>query len=528
MKPSHYVSRALIASKKTLPMAFTLLAALLSMFQSAAAQINATDSVDIGLTQLRAENPELTEGLGIQAHIVEAYNPGDRYVPNPNDVLLSSNSINIVGMPATAVLSEITSGHATASARHFYGSSGVARDLGTAGLIINAYPAGGQQTPTDNTPTENWQNLVISNFNNPSLSDFDRSTVSSHSYIFPSDPENQLPTLMRVLDDIINQTDTTTVVGTANTGSIPPGWTPAYNVIAVGLSRGTHGRGLTTTYGSGRVAIDIVAPEPNSSTATPVVAGAVAILQDAANGSDASTSEVIRATILAGATKDADDIAGTWSRTNTQPLDSTYGAGELNILNSYNIQQAGEFDGGTTTPVSLLGFSGWDYEDNLERNGQRLYEFEVTAGNQLEDFSVVLAWNQNIVTSFLPSFSLNDRLANLSLELLDSSGTVIDSSVSDVDNVEHVFQQTLAAGIYQLCVSNDNGFASDYGLAWRGNQVAVALLGDTDQDGVVNFLDIPPFIAILTAGTYLEEADCNEDGIVNFLDIPAFIAILNG
>jgi aryl-phospho-beta-D-glucosidase BglC (GH1 family) len=54
------------------------------------------------------------------------------------------------------------------------------------------------------------------------------------------------------------------------------------------------------------------------------------------------------------------------------------------------------------------------------------------------------------------------------------------------------------------------------------------LLGDCDQNGVVNFEDIPAFIAILQAGTSLKEADCNQDDAVNFADIPAFIAILAG
>ena len=533
MKQSHYGSGVLVTSQRPLAMAFTLVAALLSLSQPAAAQLTATDSADIGLTQLRAENPGLTEGVGVKAHLVEGYVSGG-YVPNPDDVQLSGNTIDIVGMPATAVLSEILSTHARTSGRHFYGSSGVARDLGTGGLSIDVYAATPAQTPDGNTPTVDWLNFNIFNGNrDPNLSEFDRSTVSSHSYIFTSDPANQFPDLMRRLDYIINESDTTTVVGTGNSGSLPASWAPAYNVITVGRSAGTHGSGLTTTYGSGRVAIDIVAPEPTTSQATPVVAGAVAILQDAANGSDASTSEVIRATILAGATKDAGDITGTWSRTTTQPLDVVFGAGELNILNSYNIQQAGEFNGGSTTPVLLSGFSGWDYENSLEVNGQRLYEFEVTAGSELENLSVVLAWNMNIVdtssTGFFAPFQFSpvEELANLSLELLDSSGTVVDSSVSDVDNVEHVFQQTLAAGIYQLRVSNDNGSASDYGLAWRGDLVANLLLGDANLDGVVNFLDIPAFISVLSSGAYLEEADCNEDGVLNFLDIPAFIAILN-
>ena len=52
------------------------------------------------------------------------------------------------------------------------------------------------------------------------------------------------------------------------------------------------------------------------------------------------------------------------------------------------------------------------------------------------------------------------------------------------------------------------------------------VLGDSNQDGVLDFLDIPAFISILQAGTYLEEADANEDGEVDFLDIPAFINLL--
>lgn len=55
-----------------------------------------------------------------------------------------------------------------------------------------------------------------------------------------------------------------------------------------------------------------------------------------------------------------------------------------------------------------------------------------------------------------------------------------------------------------------------------------ALLGDVDMNGVVDFLDIPPFIAILQAGTFTVEADCNEDGVVDFADIAQFINILLG
>ena len=55
---------------------------------------------------------------------------------------------------------------------------------------------------------------------------------------------------------------------------------------------------------------------------------------------------------------------------------------------------------------------------------------------------------------------------------------------------------------------------------------ASVLLGDVNRDGLVNFLDIAPFIGILSAGGVQAEADINQDGVVNFLDIAPFIGVL--
>ena len=54
------------------------------------------------------------------------------------------------------------------------------------------------------------------------------------------------------------------------------------------------------------------------------------------------------------------------------------------------------------------------------------------------------------------------------------------------------------------------------------------LLGDVNLDGLVNFLDISPFIAVLSGGDFQAEADCDQSGFVNFLDISPFIGILSG
>ena len=52
------------------------------------------------------------------------------------------------------------------------------------------------------------------------------------------------------------------------------------------------------------------------------------------------------------------------------------------------------------------------------------------------------------------------------------------------------------------------------------------LLGDVNLDGVVNFADIPAFIAVLNSGVYQLEADGDLNFVINFADIPAFINIL--
>ena len=63
---------------------------------------------------------------------------------------------------------------------------------------------------------------------------------------------------------------------------------------------------------------------------------------------------------------------------------------------------------------------------------------------------------------------------------------------------------------------------------FRSNVGYELIPGDTNGDGFVNLLDVEPFIDILSAGGFLEEADINGDGFVNLLDVQPFIALLSG
>ncbi|MEM9410031.1 MAG: dockerin type I domain-containing protein, partial [Planctomycetota bacterium] len=54
------------------------------------------------------------------------------------------------------------------------------------------------------------------------------------------------------------------------------------------------------------------------------------------------------------------------------------------------------------------------------------------------------------------------------------------------------------------------------------------ILGDVNGDGVVDLLDVQPFVQVLTDQGYLPAADVNQDGTVNLLDVAPFVGLLTG
>ena len=59
-----------------------------------------------------------------------------------------------------------------------------------------------------------------------------------------------------------------------------------------------------------------------------------------------------------------------------------------------------------------------------------------------------------------------------------------------------------------------------------GRSVPSVLKGDVDRDGDIDFEDIGPLISVLQSGVFQAEADCDCNTVIEFADIPAFIAIL--
>ena len=62
----------------------------------------------------------------------------------------------------------------------------------------------------------------------------------------------------------------------------------------------------------------------------------------------------------------------------------------------------------------------------------------------------------------------------------------------------------------------------------RGVSDCDVLLGDVNLDGVVDLLDVQPFVDLLISGEIQAEADINQDGFVDLLDVRPFVDLSSG
>ena len=152
-------------------------------------------------------------------------------------------------------------------------------------------------------------------------------------------------------------------------------------------------------------------------------------------------------------------------------------------------------------------------------------EIQIEIGGTAEGQFDVLTVNDDLTVDGLLSLVFTDGFtpeADDTFEII-SSGSLNGSFANVVDG------GTLptADGSGQFTVN----FGPGNSVVLSDFSVDIITHGDVNLDGVVNFLDISPFIIALTMGNMGEfqaQADCNDDGVVNFLDISPFIIALTG
>ncbi|MDB4614089.1 hypothetical protein OAH18_00215 [bacterium] len=390
----------------------------------------------VGYDRLLSERGAALEtGAGVKAALVEANSGTGRYMP-------TTDSSEFVGKAFEDRTGSAVgpSGHANSVGQRFFGNtqSMVPGVNDVVSFEANSWLVSALNTSEENTPIDHTDIHVM-----------------NHSYAGSTSVRTS-EIILEAVDQIVDLNDLTSVV--AGTGGTLIA--PSYNSITVGRTAATSGF-QTSVYGNGRSKPDIVAPDSAASYVTPIVSSAASLLHAKAmtmGEADGQRSETIKAVLMAGATKDE---FTNWNRTTANPLDTVHGAGELNIYNSYHIMEAGQFDGATGIG-NVVGSTGWDYSLTLDPDNPLSWVFSI---DSMHDLSIMLNWNLHLNDN--PDETLLPRrvLANLDLRLYDSSNTLIDSSLSSVDNLEHIYAKSLAAGTYRIEVAGDS--STDFALAWQ-------------------------------------------------------------
>jgi hypothetical protein len=414
----------------------------------------------IGVTLLRAMATNV-DGSGIRVAQPEANTDGDTNDPsafevNPAAATQLAGRFTYTSAAGTANIFPNSvgneSGHAGGVAGYFYGLSG--------GVATNV-------AQVDNFDADYFvNNYVFSN-----LTVLNDSVVNQSFTFGVLDVTNQEP-VDSAYDDYSEMNGTLFVSAANNIGNSTTVCAPgtSYNCISVGAYFNfTYSNCIGPTIDNGRCKPDISAPADTTSHSTPQVSGAVALLMQAALRGDGGTDtnsacdmRTIKALLMNGAIKPAD-----WTNSSSSPLDFRYGAGVLNVFNSYGQLAGGKSGFNVSTNVcrssphppsgdlgSVSVLSGWDFNTNSSGtnfDGVNHYYFNVTNNLPGANFTATatLVCNRQLGET---------NINNLALFLYDAlSSNLVACSTSLVDNVQHIWLPKLQQGRYDLQVLKAGG-----------------------------------------------------------------------
>lgn len=401
-----------------------------------------------GLAELRRRLGALApSGAGVTLAQVEAGVPA--WSPDARRASLAH--LTIESLPP----SEIPSAHATLVLEYLCGAEGMASGVSR----VVAFEA------------SHWLGLGFLNGTGPTAPSTSIAKVQNHSWIGGNERAN---VALRKLDAAIEAQGLIVCVG-VNNGPGPldaPLLAHAFNTITCGRADGEHRSGPTRAGCDrpGREKPDLVAPAEATSFATPLVAGACALLVETARTlfpglADAERPEVIKAVLMAGAAhrpewSNYSPNAGALRGSTVRPLDARWGADTLDVDHAHWILAGGEQEGSNeTNRAPQVSSQGWELVP-VATQGSRSWRLRVDA--RAEQLSVVAAWNRQAFGQFTgwgsPNFDLELWRVGAGGELESlvgeaglahfESGNVVSSSA--IDNVEHLFLRGLEAGEYVL------------------------------------------------------------------------------
>jgi len=448
------------------------LALLAAAFTPFPARSQSLDLIGVTLLQTLTTN---LNGSGIRVAQPEApvVSTPDTFEINPANVGLPGSRftyVNTSGMSATTYPNTVgtNSWHAERVGNNFYGPSyGVATNL----------------AHVDNYDANYFVNNVIGAAFPASIND----AVVNQSFDTGSVSNSVQEQIDSIFDNYATRFNTLFISGAGDGGPISPPST-CYNGIAVACCDGGSSYGPTPD--NGRSKPDLTAPgsgavippgQAATSYSTPYVSGSATVLLQAAlrgdggsNPTAAADMRTLKALLLNGAVKPIG-----WTNSSSAPLHAVYGAGIVNVFNSYE-EMAGSkhpwivsnsvVSGALHPPAGATGTigtnSGWDFDSltsvsNPARDSVTHYYFNLS--NAIYTATATLVWNRQYHTNninHLALFLYNAANSNLVME-----------STSMVDNVQHIYLPRLSPGRYDLQVWKAGGSgivtaSESYAVEW--------------------------------------------------------------
>lgn len=316
---------------------------------------------------------------------------------------------------------------------------------------------------------DNWITSLL-RYGAPARPITESALVENHSWISTtSDNDAQTIDIIRRLDYLVIRDDVLVAVGVNNgaSASLPALLCQAYNVLSVGRTDGQHSAGLTTFDGAGRFKPELVAPGTVTSTATPMVASAALLLRASAraasNLGSADSALVVRAILLAGTS--TRHLPAWHAASADQPLDPTFGAGELNLYLAHQILRAGPQP--ASDSATIRG-RGWHLSTTPATGSTRHYFFEIPAGDTAPDFAAALVWDRSVTaTTFWTGVTA--ALPHLALRLYSANdynlGPLVALGANTLANLQFFRLPALPPGRYALEVTGDTA-GTPFALAW--------------------------------------------------------------
>ena len=448
----------------------------------------------------------LPNGAGLRITQVEFGDP--QYLPEMGTATFAGVAALMSGKSFTAKSgASAGSAHAFMVGEHFYGlnsNPGLGRAGFTPGIsMIDLYRVDPEESVTS------WTAEAGLTPNDTTAPLTELAVVQNHSWISTGSSLSAFGDndILRRFDFAIVRDGYLAVTGVNNGASaVPALMASAYNNLAVGSSDGNHSIGGVPSWvnGPGRQKPEITAPLDYTSFSTALVSSAGALLRQGANaqGGAAIRPQTLKAILLAGATKE--EFPG-WTHTPTTPLDAVFGAGELNIANSWYILSGLEQAANLATARPDFAWAA----ATLTTTTTADYRLSIPPGFTGEALSAVVCWNRIVRDANPgPAFVMAvDTLAdyNLTLARLPMTGSpvVLEESLSTDHNLEHVYRRALPSGTYRLRLSLGAGSNVPASLAWRLTPVAHRPGITLTQIGGQDHLN---FTGLITAQSYLVQS----------------------